>query len=179
VKTELNDRTLWFDGTSQVNPALVPSLFLGGIPPELIALNEESEDTRQFNQFSEEQLTVGKDKNRPLNMAWKVPKSYQDIDLANYVLDAVGTMALAQRWDYETTAKYAQRVKVELEEIQIRGMDPLVKTLIYVIDTLKETKTVWGVGRGSSCASLVLFIIGLHKVDPIKYGIAMEEFFHD
>jgi DNA polymerase III alpha subunit len=33
------------------------------------------------------------------------------------------------------------------------------------------------VGRGSSVASYVLFLIGVHKIDPIKYELPIEEFF--
>jgi len=177
MKVELNNRTLWFDGTSQVDPALVPELFLGGVPPELIALTEENDDTRQFNQFSEEHLAVGKDKNRPLNMSWKVPQEYMKMDLDREVQERlIDFLTINNRI---AAAPYQERIKAEMMEIKTRGMEQLVKALMYVIDELVKTKTVWGVGRGSSCASLVLFIIGLHKVDPIKYGIAMEEFFHD
>lgn len=179
MKVELNNRTLWFDGTIEVNPEMVPELFLGGVLPERIAITEESADTKQFNQFSEEQLTVGKKENRPFSKVWLMPRRYIDMDLEAYVLDRLGAMALACHWSNEKVQEYGARIKVEMTEIKTRGMEELVKALIYVMDELTSSKTVWGVGRGSSCASLVLFIIGLHKVDPIKYGIAMTEFFHD
>jgi DNA polymerase III alpha subunit len=47
----------------------------------------------------------------------------------------------------------------------------------YVVDTLRENNIVWGVGRGSSVASYVLHLIGVHKIDSIKYNIPIEEFF--
>jgi DNA polymerase III alpha subunit len=47
----------------------------------------------------------------------------------------------------------------------------------YLVDTLRKNKIIWGVGRGSSVASYVLYLIGVHKVDSIKYNLPIEEFF--
>ena len=47
----------------------------------------------------------------------------------------------------------------------------------YIIDTLRENNVVWGVGRGSSVASYVLFLLGVHKIDSVKYNLPLEEFF--
>jgi DNA polymerase III alpha subunit len=49
----------------------------------------------------------------------------------------------------------------------------------YIVDTLRANNIIWGVGRGSSVASYVLHIIGVHKIDPIKYNIPIEEFFKE
>ncbi len=49
----------------------------------------------------------------------------------------------------------------------------------YTVDTLRANNIIWGVGRGSSVASYVLHIIGVHKIDPIKYDIPIEEFFKE
>jgi DNA polymerase III alpha subunit len=46
----------------------------------------------------------------------------------------------------------------------------------YVVDTLRANNVVWGVGRGSSVASYVLFIIGVHKIDSVKYDLDWREF---
>lgn len=40
-----------------------------------------------------------------------------------------------------------------------------------LIDTFIENDIVWGVGRGSACASFVLFLLQVHDVNPIKYDI--------
>ena len=47
----------------------------------------------------------------------------------------------------------------------------------YIVDTLRENKVLWGVGRGSSVSSYVLFLIGIHKIDSVKYNLPIEEFF--
>ena len=46
----------------------------------------------------------------------------------------------------------------------------------YIIDTLRENNIVWGVGRGSSVSSYMLYLIGVHKVDSIKYNLNINEF---
>ena len=53
----------------------------------------------------------------------------------------------------------------------------IFKTLLYIIDTFKSQNVFWGVGRGSSCASYILYLIDLHLVDSVLYDIPMEEFF--
>jgi len=70
-----------------------------------------------------------------------------------------------------------QRVDQELELFIKNGMYDLLHVMKYVVDTLRENNVVWGVGRGSSVASYVLHLIGVHKIDSIKYNIPIEEFF--
>jgi len=45
-----------------------------------------------------------------------------------------------------------------------------------LIERFKQDNVVWGVGRGSSCASYVLFVLEVHDVNPIKYDIDFREF---
>lgn len=179
MKTELKDRTLWFDGTSQVSPELVPQLLLLGVNPKQIVVDGTNEDIEQFNIMADEPLEFGKLKNSPFDMSWKIPVEYRQMDLDSVLAAKFDSFLTSKNLNRDDRKKYEDRIKVELQEIKLRGMETLIKVLIYVIDRLRETETVWGVGRGSSCASLVLYLIGLHKVDPIKYGISHTEFFHD
>jgi DNA polymerase III alpha subunit len=55
-------------------------------------------------------------------------------------------------------------------------MFDLLFYLKYLVDTMRENKIVWGVGRGSSVASYVLYLIGVHKIDSIKYELDINEF---
>jgi DNA polymerase III alpha subunit len=41
---------------------------------------------------------------------------------------------------------------------------------------MRENDIVWGVGRGSSVASYTLYLIGVHKIDSIKYELDINEF---
>jgi DNA polymerase III alpha subunit len=49
----------------------------------------------------------------------------------------------------------------------------------YIVDTLRKNQIVWGVGRGSSVASYALYLIGVHKIDSVKYDLPIGEFFKE
>ena len=175
MKTELRDRVLFFDGTSQVTPDLVPEMLLAGVPISKIAVTEEDEEVKAFNMISDEVISVGHVPSTDFNLTWKIPKRYNEINLPGYLLKTLA----AKFPDPEKRIPYAKRLNEELQEIEKRNLEQIVKALIFVVSKFNESGIVYGVGRGSSCASLVLFLIGVHKVDPIKFGIPMTEFFHD
>lgn len=95
---------------------------------------------------------------------WHIPKEYQDFDIAKWCLDQCGT------------EEELQRVGKELLLFQERNLFDLLKFLKYMVDTLRANNVVWGVGRGSSVASYVLFLIGVHKIDSLYYDLPIEEF---
>jgi len=75
------------------------------------------------------------------------------------------------------TEEEKNRVSQELELYIKHGMYDVLHAVKYIVDILRKNHIVWGVGRGSSVASYVLFLIGVHKIDSIKYNIPIEEFF--
>jgi DNA polymerase III alpha subunit len=74
------------------------------------------------------------------------------------------------------TEEQRQRVELELELYIKHGMIELLHFMKYLVDTLRKNNVVWGVGRGSSVASYILYLIGVHKVDSIKYNLDINEF---
>ncbi len=73
--------------------------------------------------------------------------------------------------DYEL-----QRVGQELLLFQERNAFNLLRYMKYFVDTLRKNNIVWGVGRGSSVASYVLFLLGVHKINSLYYNLDIEEF---
>ena len=69
-----------------------------------------------------------------------------------------------------------QRVGSELLLYQERDMFDLLRFLVYMVDTMRNNSIVWGVGRGSSVASYVLYLIGVHKIDSLYYDLDIAEF---
>jgi DNA polymerase III alpha subunit len=65
---------------------------------------------------------------------------------------------------------------MELTEFETRNLFPVLRILIYIIETMRKHKLVWGVGRGSSVASYVLYLLGVHKIDSLKYNLDINEF---
>jgi DNA polymerase III alpha subunit len=75
-----------------------------------------------------------------------------------------------------TTETQRKRVDEELTLFIQHGMFDMLFYLKYLVDTMRENNIVWGVGRGSSVASYVLYLIGIHKIDSIKYELDINEF---
>lgn len=75
-----------------------------------------------------------------------------------------------------TTDEQKSRVVRELKLFTEHNMLDLLFYLKYLVDTMKQNNIVWGVGRGSSVASYVLYLIGIHRIDSIKYNLDIEEF---
>ena len=99
-----------------------------------------------------------------LQRNWRMPKEYKNLDIAAYVLGLC-------KEEHEL-----QRVGEELILYQERNLFDLLRYLKYLIDTLRKNNIVWGVGRGSSVASYVLFLIGVHKIDSLYYNLNIDEF---
>lgn len=95
---------------------------------------------------------------------WYMPDEYKNMDLGQYFANLVSTKI------------QAQRVAEELALFQDHGLEPMLRFMIYMVKTMDEHGVVWGVGRGSSVSSYLLFLIGLHMVDPIKYNLDIREF---
>jgi DNA polymerase III alpha subunit len=171
VKTSLADRTLWHDGTNQVNPDSVPELFLMGVPVEKIVVNELNSDIELFNSLADNPIATSKEGNAPFDFKWQIPEQFKQINLEQFLLNELEHRGLG-------SDQYEVRVHNEMAHIRANEIEPLILTLLYIVTTLKHQGKVWGVGRGSSCASLVLHLIGVHEVDPVKYGIPLTEFFH-
>ena len=99
-----------------------------------------------------------------LQKNWRMPKEYKDMDIAEYVLGLC-------REEHEF-----QRVGQELLMYQERNLFDLLRYLKYLVDTLRKNNLVWGVGRGSSVASYILFLLGVHKIDSLYYNLDIGEF---
>ncbi len=72
--------------------------------------------------------------------------------------------------------EYGKRVKYELGIFKELGFIDYVLLVWDVINFCAENKIPTGVGRGSAAGSLVLYLIGVTKIDPLKYGLYFERF---
>ena len=168
--TELKDRKLYFDGCLEVSEDKVSQLLLAGIDPKMII--SSGDDIEKFNSLVDnidEMISCEKTELLKLDKSWKIPEYYFNLDLEEYFID------LVKSYDQ----RYVDRVLQEIQLVKHHKMQSLIKTLIYVVDKFRANNVVWGVGRGSSCASILLYLIDLHCVDPIKWDIQAEEFFHN
>lgn len=95
---------------------------------------------------------------------WHMPEEYKTLDIAEYILGLC------------TTEAELQRVGEELLLYQERDLFNLLRYLKYLVDTMKEHKLIWGVGRGSSVASYVLYLLGVHRINSMYYELDVREF---
>lgn len=81
-------------------------------------------------------------------------------------------------WLYQrcSTDKERERVRLELDLYAQYKMFDVLYYLKYLVDTMREHKIVWGVGRGSSVSSFVLYLMGVHKINSIEYDLDIHEF---
>ena len=119
-----------------------------------------------FNRLDIEHLNYPRPKESIDITNWHIPYEYQNLDIEAWVREQTPP------WDPEHS-----RVEQELALFNKHNMIPVLKTMKYIVDTLRANNVIWGVGRGSSVASYVLHIIGVHKIDSVKYNIPIEEFF--
>ena len=95
---------------------------------------------------------------------WSMPDEYKQLNIIDYLLSKTNN------------EEQYQRVVQELEEFEKREMFPMLQFLVYMVQELKSNNIMWGVGRGSSVSSYILYLIGVHKIDSIKYNLDYKEF---
>jgi DNA polymerase III alpha subunit len=95
---------------------------------------------------------------------WFLPDEYKNYDVKEYLLSICPT-------------KNIDRLKYEINLYEQYNLLPVLKLLKYLIDTMRKNDIVWGVGRGSSVASYVLYLLGVHKIDSVKYNLDITDFF--
>ena len=99
-----------------------------------------------------------------LQKNWFIPDEYNQLDIAKHVLDLCES-------DVEL-----QRVGQELILYQQRDLFQLLRYCKYLVDTMRANKIVWGVGRGSSVSSYVLYLLGIHRINSLHYDLSIDEF---
>ena len=160
------------------NKDLIDMIYSGHADKVHVVLCDPNDDVDKFNAAMEEQGFDKLQKYIPLDVdqktfdgalqsEWFMPDEYKDINVYEYVLGKAETPCPQHVQD---------RIWQELDAFRERGMKDLLRYMIYLVDFMRENDIVWGVGRGSSVASYVLYLIGVHKINSIQYGLDWREF---
>jgi DNA polymerase III alpha subunit len=96
--------------------------------------------------------------------SWHMPNEYKALDIAAHVL----TLCKSE--------SELQRCGQELLMYQERNLFDLLRYLKYLVDVMRTNHIIWGVGRGSSVASYVLYKLNVHRVDSLYYNLDVAEF---
>jgi DNA polymerase III alpha subunit len=95
---------------------------------------------------------------------WVFPVVYQQINVLNWLLVKCKTQ------------EEIDRVYEEYKLYEDRDLIMLLRLLIYLVDYMRENKFLWGVGRGSSVSSYILYLIGIHRVDSLLYRFDIRDY---
>ena len=116
-------------------------------------LNTIADIAESMEEFDQQQQSV-----------WHMPTEYKNLDIAKWLLDQC------------CSQDELQRIGQELLLFQERNLFTLLQYLKYLVDILRKHNIVWGVGRGSSVASYALYLIGIHKINSLKFELNINEF---
>lgn len=152
---------------------LFNALYAGHLPPLSDVITEDSEEITNFSNISgidfkkinpDLSLLSIEQFDKQMQEHWFMPDEYYTFDIQEFCISKCASIE-------EQT-----RVIDELTEYTKRDMIKLLQWLKYFVDTCIKEQIVWGVGRGSSVASFVLYLIGVHKIDSIKYNLDWKDF---
>ena len=160
------------------NKDLIDMIYTGHSDKVHVVLCDAENDIDKFNEACKEQGLPKLQKYIPLDVdqktfdgvcqsEWFMPDAYKAINVYEYVLQKAETPCPKHIQD---------RIWEELDAFKERDMLNLLRYMIYLVDFMRENNIVWGVGRGSSVASYVLYLIGVHKINSIQFGLDWREF---
>lgn len=159
--------------------AIMELLYRNTVPTDILIYPTNDVDVELFNKWSyknfddkyiklpERLKTPDERKNN-----WFYPSNYGEIDLNKYFLDLLEKESL----DISKKMLYIERVDREVKLYKEKNMENFLRFCIYFSDVMREKNFVVGIGRGSSCASYLLYLLRVHLVDSVKYSLDIKEF---
>jgi DNA polymerase III alpha subunit len=179
--TQLKGRVLWYDGTSTV--CSMEYLYDRILDRESLAglfVDIDTPEIKKYNTLGkpEHPLTI-KQSMDELSHEWNIPDLYKTLDVTEYLAESLENEFENNLLSKEEQTERLKRTCTELTMWEGRKMTDLLRTLIHMVDEFKKNNIVWGTGRGSSCSSYLLYLIGIHDVDSVSYNLDIGEFFRD
>lgn len=173
--TVLNDRVLWFDGDSAFDPA---NLIQSVSKFDVHHVTHDDEKVREYNKHvSRGQEIDVKRECMPLRTDWVIPDEYKTLNVVEYLT----TKHIQLTKNMSPTEANARDIRLvqELVKYDAFGLTDVLRAIIWTINMLTTNNIVWGVGRGSSVSSYVLYVIGVHDVDSFAYDLDVDDFLHE
>lgn len=106
-------------------------------------------------------------------------KSEKDMPLDNSYMRFQCTKAFNKKFGHLKNGekkKYADRVKLEIEVLEFHNFSSYMLIVSDYIRKAKNKGIPVGPGRGSVGGSLVAYLLDIHEVDPLEYGLLFERF---
>lgn len=174
MKTVLKDRTLWYDGASVYDSKDIAKhlknyrvRWVDALTPDVVAYNKLKSPR--------DHIRV-KESLDPIESKWI--DDVQDID-DDLILEYVGDKhaRLTTSMDESEITAREHRLAKELSIFK-KHLDlwEVLRCMVYVVNELTRSKQVWGIGRGSSVSSYLLYVVGVHDVDSFLYDLDIRDF---
>jgi DNA polymerase-3 subunit alpha len=135
---------------------------------------EELQNTLAF-QAQVEEYEILKD---PVLPEFETPDKSSPADYLTNLCRQGWLKKIKDRIDAEKHGEYAERVKYELGVLQGAKLDSYFLIVQDIIRYAESKGYLVGPGRGSAAGCLVSYLIGITKVDPIKYDLIFERFYN-
>lgn len=81
-----------------------------------------------------------------------------------------------EKFNLQKSSEHLKRLRHEIEVLEELGFVDYILLVWEVLDFCRQSDIPTGLGRGSAAGSLVLFLIGVTKIDPVKYDLYFERF---
>lgn len=150
---------------------LIEIMYQGDIEKCHDVICKSNPEIKSFNQISSKKLKefkpikVKKETfDNSLQNFWLMPDYYKNLDIFSFLKNSCKTQ------------NELDRVEFEYNQFKEQGLENLLRYMVYLVNTMKENGIIWGVGRGSSVSSFILYLIGIHKVNSLKYNLDFNEF---
>jgi DNA polymerase III alpha subunit len=157
------------------NKNLIDMIYTGHVDKCHVVLCDANDEIGKFNVHAKEFGTKGLQTYIPIDVdqkqfdnvcqsEWFMPDEFKNLDVYSF---------LEQKCNNEVEVK---RLDDEYKEFEKRDMINLLRYMVYLVDYMRNNNILWGVGRGSSVSSFVLYLIGVHRINPIQFDLDWREF---
>ena len=106
---------------------------------------------------------------------FEIPKEYNNTNdyFYNLIINGLKEKHLADK------NEYVQRMINEAKVIVNSGFANYFLVMYDVFNWCRQNGVYTGVGRGSAGGSLIAYLLGITRIDPIKYGLMFERFYNE
>jgi len=175
--TPLKNRTLWFDGSTTVEPSVLLDLVKRKRSLENVFVSSISTEVDKYNKLvsPNERITI-KTQCNDLDFSWNIPEKYKTLDVVDYIISKFYSDFHFDGLSKQEISIREKRIARELMLYTECNLLDVLRLMVYIIDTFKTHNIVWGVGRGSSVSSYVLYLLEVHDIDSVKHDLDIEDF---
>lgn len=175
--TPLKNRALWFDGSTVVEPDVLLQHVKHGQTLKGVFVNTITPEIEKYNRLvgAEHKIATKLECNE-LDYSWNLPEKYKTLDVIDYVISKFYSDFHFDGLTVNQIEIREKRIAHELELFNKYNLYDVLRLMVYIIDTFKTHNIVWGVGRGSSVSSYVLYLLEVHDIDSVEHDLDIEDF---